>query len=165
MADRRFTTKQVVSAGGVVYRHGAPGLEVLLLQTSNGVWGLPKGTPADGETLDQTARREVREETGLEVELEEKIGDIEYWFARPDKRERLHKFVHFWLMRPTGGSLDHHDDEHVRVRWFPFPTALCRVTHNNSADILEQAAGLLAAREPGPETPLTRDRASPERAS
>ena len=165
MADRRYSTKQIVSAGGVVYRHGAQGLEVLLLQTPNGVWGLPKGTPDGGETLDQTARREVREETGLEVQLEEKIGDIEYGFARPNKRQRLHKFVHFWLMRPTGGSLDQHDDEHVSVRWFPLPAAFRRVTHDNSADILQQAAGLLAAREPDSETPLSQDRASAEPAS
>ena len=146
----RYNTKQAVSAGGVVYRYGEgpgpDGLEVLLLQTARRAWGLPKGTPDEGETLDQTACREVREETGLEVDIEEKIGVIEYWFARPEARERLHKFVHFWLMRPTGGSIDDHDDEHVSVRWFPFEAAMHRVTHNNSADILEQAADLLAGR-------------------
>jgi len=159
---RRYNTAQAVSAGGVVYRYGdrsgPDALEVLLLQTPRRVWGLPKGTPDEGETLDQTARREVREETGLEIDLEEKIGVIEYWFARPEARECLHKFVHFWLMRPTGGSIDDHDDEHVSVRWFPFSTAMRQVTHDNSADILEQAADLLAERRrstgpPAPDTP------------
>lgn len=142
-----FRTRQAVSAGGVVYRTGARGLEVLLLETHGGMWGLPKGTPNGGETLLQTARREVEEETGLRVVTEEKVGSIEYWFARAERRERLHKFVHFWLMRPVGGHLDHHDDEHVRVRWFPLTEALRRVTHRNSADILERAADLIAARD------------------
>jgi len=166
MTRRRYITKQTVSAGGVVYRRpialiavdppagdplaadpvAAERLEVLLLQTPSGVWGLPKGTPDAGETLAQTACREVREETGLEVQIGEKIGVIEYWFARPQTRERLHKFVHFWLMQPTGGSLDDHDHEHVSVRWFPLPAALRRVTHDNSADILQQAAGLIGTR-------------------
>lgn len=148
MADPRYRTKQVVSAGGVVYRHTPEGLEVLLLETPKGAWGLPKGTPDIGETLAKTACREVREETGLEVAIEEKIGSVEYWFARPARRERLHKFVHFWLMRPTGGSLDAHDDEHISVRWFPIDGALRQVTHDNSADMIEQAAQLLADRTP-----------------
>jgi 8-oxo-dGTP pyrophosphatase MutT (NUDIX family) len=148
MTDRgRYETRQAVSAGGVVYRLSNDDLHVLLLQTPKGIWGLPKGTPDDGETLLQTACREVREETGLLVDAEEKIGTIQYWFAHPDKRQRLHKFVHFWLMRPTGGSLDDHDDEHVSVRWFPVPDALHRVTHDNAAEIIEQAVGLVAKRD------------------
>ncbi len=142
-----FRTRQAVSAGGVVYRRAGDGLEVLLLQTPGGVWGLPKGTPDHGETLLQTARREVREETGLEVAAEEKVGAIDYWFVRAEQRERLHKFVHFWIMRPVGGRLDQHDHEHVSVRWFPLSEALRRVTHRNSAQILERAADLLIARD------------------
>ncbi len=146
MADKRFRVKQALSAGGVVYRDGPAGVEVLLVETHAGEWGLPKGTPDYGETLSQTACREVREETGLQVELEEKIGEIEYWFARPARRERLHKFVHFWLMRPTGGSLDDHDDEHVSVSWFRVDAALRQVTHDTSVEMIERAADLLAAR-------------------
>ena len=149
MADRRYRPRQAVSAGGVVYRPRGDGIEILLLKTPKGVWGLPKGTPDEGESLEQTAGREVREETGLEVELEERIGAIEYWFARPATKERLHKFVHFWLMRPTGGSIEDHDDEHVSVKWFPLQAALRRVTHDNAADILEQAADILTARKTG----------------
>ena len=148
--------RQTVSAGGVVYRRGAQGVEVLLLETPGGVWGLPKGTPDYGETLLQTAQREVREETGLEIASEDKIGAIDYWFVSPERRERFHKFVHFWLMRPVGGDLDHHDEEHVSVRWFPLRVALRRVTHKNSAQILECAADLLAARDAaGAEARLT----------
>ena len=145
--DGPLRTRQTVSAGGVVYRHGDQGVEVLLLETPGGIWGLPKGTPDYGETLLQTAQREVREETGLEIAPEDKIGTIDYWFVPPEHRERFHKFVHFWLMRPVGGDLDRHDEEHISVRWFPLGAAQRRVTHKNSAQILERAANLLAARD------------------
>ncbi len=150
MADNHFRVKRVVSAGGVVYRHRAGDLEVLLLETPTGEWGLPKGTPNDGETLSETACREVCEETGLRIAMEEKIGRVEYWFGRPALRQRLHKYVHFWLMRPVGGSILDHDHEHISVRWFPVEEALRRVTHDTSADMIEQAAVLLAARAAAP---------------
>ena len=145
--DAGIRTKQAVSAGGVVYRRNGDTIDVLLLETSGGIWGLPKGTPNDGETLAQTALREVREETGLEVACEEKIGTIEYWFVLSEQRERFHKFVHFWLMCPLGGSLDRHDDEHVEVRWYPLQSALKRVTHANTVEILQRAATLLEERD------------------
>lgn len=147
MAGRsRYQTKQAVSAGGVVYRRAADGFEVLLLETPGGKWGLPKGTPSEGETIQQTALREVREETGLEVELEEELDAIEYWFVRSAERTRFHKQVHFWLMRPVGGSIEQHDHEHVSVRWFPLPEALRRVAFANAAETLQRAATLLAKR-------------------
>ncbi len=141
-----YRTRQAVSAGGVVYRSGEEGVEVVLLETESGIWGLPKGTPDNGETLRQTAQREVREETGLDVDVEEKLGTVEYWFAVAAQRERFHKFVHYWLMRPVAGSLDKHDHEHVNVRWFPLEAAVKRVTHANSVDILRDAANLLEQR-------------------
>ena len=142
-ARKRYQTKQAVSAGGVVYRHGAAGLDVVLVKTPRGMWGLPKGTPNPAETLEQAALREVQEETGLEVALGEKVGSIEYWFAEPRERVRYHKYVHFWLMQPQGGSLDQHDAEHDCVEWHSFPKALRRVTHANTVRTLERAATLL----------------------
>lgn len=151
MARRpRLQTKQVVSAGGVVYRCTDSGCEVLLLETPGGQWGLPKGTPSPGERLEETAAREVAEETGLQVALEDKVGTITYWFVRPQAGERLHKVVHFWLMRPTGGSVELHDAEHVTVRWFPYAEALRRVTHENTSHILQEAARILERRRMTP---------------
>ena len=73
--------------------------------------GLPKGTPEPGESEVQTALREVREETGLEVESQGRIGSINYWFADSKQDVRFNKTVHFYLMLPTGGDLSLHDDE------------------------------------------------------
>lgn len=151
MARRpRLQTKQAVSAGGVVYRLHDTGYDVLLLETPGGQWGLPKGTPSPGERLEETAVREVEEETGLQVLLEDKVSTITYWFVRPQSGERFHKVVHFWLMRPTGGSVEHHDAEHVTVRWFPYAEALGRVTHENTSNILQEAGRILERRRVTP---------------
>ena len=143
---RRLRTQQAVSAGGVVSREGERGPEVLLLETPSGQWGLPKGTPEPGEALEETAAREVAEETGLAVAVREKVGTISYWFADAAAGARYHKRVHFWLMDPVGGSLADHDHEHVRVEWVPLEQALGRVTFENSAQILRTAATLLKRR-------------------
>ena len=126
------------SAGGVVYRivDGIP--EVILCGRDRPVlWSLPKGTPDEGETTEQTALREVREETGLEVVLEDVLGQIEYWFGRPGTR--IHKRVYFFLMSPTGGNTEDHDPEFDRVRWFKHVEALATMTHDNEARMVKEA--------------------------
>ncbi|MFN0251917.1 MAG: NUDIX domain-containing protein, partial [Kofleriaceae bacterium] len=66
--DTELRVEQAVSAGGVVFRHGAQGIEVLLCgRVREALWALPKGTPEHGESIEQTALREVGEETGLGV--------------------------------------------------------------------------------------------------
>ena len=79
--------------------------------------GAAQRTPELRETLEETAIREVTEETGLKVSLEAPIDFIRYWFVRPDDGVRCHKTVHFYLMSAVGGSLDDHDHEFDEVRW------------------------------------------------
>ncbi len=135
-----------VSAGGVVWRERErPGeVEVVLVQTPARRWSLPKGTPENGEKLDETALREVSEETGLQVQLDEKIGVMRYSFG--GEEARIDKAVHFWLMQPTGGSFEHHDDEHIDVRWVGLGDAMRMVSYRNTASLLEDAAALLDRR-------------------
>lgn len=108
------------------------------------MWGLPKGTPDPGETLEQTALREVREETGLEVRIVKKIGVIEYWFSR--ERVRYHKFVHYYLMIATGGDIESHDVEYDRIEWVPIEAALRKLSFKNEIDIVTNARKLIEAR-------------------
>lgn len=103
------------------------------------LWSLPKGTPSGAESLEETALREVTEETGLEVKIREKLGSISYSFLRPGDRVRCSKTVHFYLMSPTGGSMDLHDGEFDEVRWFEVGEALRLMTHPNEAHMAELA--------------------------
>lgn len=144
--DRRFPIVDLVSAGGIVYRRGGDQTEIVLVgRPSVGLWGLPKGTPDAGETLEQTARREVTEETGLAVAIERKVGEIEYWFVRAELGKRFRKRVHHFLMAPTGGDTADHDAEYDEVRWFPASEAVHRLTFANEAEMLRRALALLQA--------------------
>lgn len=148
MPGSALRTERVISAGGVVTREGEHGLEVLLCgRASDRLWALPKGTPEPGETLEQTALREVREETGVEVESEGLVGDIKYWFSRPQEGVRYYKTVRHYLLRPIGGDPSLHDHEFDDVRWFPVQEALKLLTYQNEVRILRQAIDLLRERE------------------
>lgn len=145
----KLKTQRVTSAGGVVFRRVEGALEVLICgRNADRLWALPKGTPEPGETLEQTALREVREETGVEVEAEGTVGDIKYWFSRPDEGVRYFKTVRHYLMRPVGGDPALHDHEFDDVRWFDAHEALRILTYQNEAKILRQAIDLAAERSP-----------------
>ncbi len=144
---------RATSAGGVVYRTAPGRTEVALVhRLKPALWALPKGTPQAGETLEETARRETREETGLEVEIEQPISSIRYFFVRG--RTRFAKTVHFFLMRPVGGDLSLHDHEFDEVLWWPLEEAIELVTYPTERSVLERAAALLAV------TPTAADQAS-----
>ena len=137
--------ENLVSAGGVVYRWDDGQLEIVLCGREEPVrWSLAKGTPNPGETMEATALREVREETGLAVQLEAPIGSINYWFADSQGNVRYHKTVHFYLMAPVGGNTQAHDPEFDVVQWFPADRALQALTYANEVEVLRQALELIA---------------------
>lgn len=154
--------ENLVSAGGVVYRRVNGTVEAALCgltqvygknkssetETGSGVegfrWSLAKGTPEHGETLEETALREVREETGLEVEIAAPLGSIEYWFANPELDVRYHKTVHFYLMVPVGGGFELHDPEFDVVRWFTSEEALEVLTYANEVTVLRRALEVIS---------------------
>lgn len=141
MAVKRST--RATSAGGVVYRRTTAGPEIVLAhRRAPSLWALPKGTPAAGESLEETALRETAEETGLAVEIEEPIGPISYVFVRGSTR--FFKTVHFWLMRPTGGDLSAHDHEFDDVRWVPLSEALRLMNYATERIVVERAERILA---------------------
>jgi len=149
--DVELRTEQAVSAGGVVYRRGPYGIEIVLCGRSwENLWALPKGTPEPGETLEQTALREVAEETGLGVRIVADLGTIGYTFARPSQGVKFDKTVHHFLMEPDGtGSVTAHDGEYDRVEWFAAEEALRVMTYRNEAHVVRRALDLIELREAG----------------
>jgi 8-oxo-dGTP pyrophosphatase MutT (NUDIX family) len=138
-------TARATSAGGVVHRAVDGRTEIALVhRRAPALWALPKGTPDSGETVDETALRETREETGLEVEIERQLRSIRYFFVRGTTR--FHKTVHFFLMRPIGGSLDAHDAEFDEARWVELPEALAIMTHATERSVVEEAAAIIEGR-------------------
>ena len=126
------------------------GIQVALAhRRSPPLWALPKGTPDSGETLEETAIRETREETGLEVEIERPLKSIRYFFVRGTTR--FNKTVHFFLMRAVGGSPEDHDAEFDEVRWVDLSEALALLTHATERSVAEEAAEALGAGT-GPDT-------------
>ena len=131
--------KRVVSSGGVIFRKVNGGFEVALVSRRN-IWCLPKGLIEANETADEAALREVKEETGLNGEIIGKIGEINYSFFR---NRRYFKTVHFYLLKLVGGSIEAHDSEMDKVKWFPISDAIRVLTYVNERKIMRKAVEML----------------------
>jgi len=130
-----------ISAGGVIFRRTGR-VEIALISTKGGkVWGLPKGAAEKGENLARTAHREVREETGLEGRIIEKLGHIEYFFTFKDVQgtKRIFKIVYFFLMEYTSGRVEDHDYEVDECRWVPIDEAAGLMRFKDEKDMIEKA--------------------------
>jgi 8-oxo-dGTP diphosphatase len=126
--------QEVRAAGGLVHRQAADGgVEVLLVHRPRyDDWSLPKGKAERDESDEDCARREVYEETGVRVELEEPIGSVHYY----DRKGRP-KVVHYWRMRPLSeadGFLP--NDEVDRIRWCSVPEAMGLLSYDHDRDLV-----------------------------
>jgi 8-oxo-dGTP pyrophosphatase MutT (NUDIX family) len=122
------------SAGGVVVDdHG----RILLIRArdlrNRAVWTLPKGALAAGESNEEAALREVREETGYRCEVVRELPAVTYWFQRDGRRVR--KTVHWYLMRPLEKVGDH-DHEVDEVRWVDRDEALTRLRYDSDRKLV-----------------------------
>lgn len=129
-----------VSAGGVVVDRG----EVLIIRHARGEWIMPKGHLEPGETPEEAALREVREETGLTAEILAPLGETAYAYRRKGESVLRPKRVIWYLMRPLNSR------EEVRLlraegllecAWLSFAQARERLTWAGDRTILERAAG------------------------
>jgi 8-oxo-dGTP pyrophosphatase MutT (NUDIX family) len=136
-------TRNEVSAGGVVFRaHDGGSFDVALIRTHEGRWQLPKGWVEEGEPCEQTAVREVREEAGVNAEVIAPLDTIEYWYRStydPGEPVRVHKFVHFFLLRYISGSTDDHDHEVQEARFVPIDDAVDMLAFPTECKVVELA--------------------------
>jgi 8-oxo-dGTP pyrophosphatase MutT (NUDIX family) len=130
--------KREFSAGGLVVRRfrGRPFLAVVKVK-DGAVMALPKGHPDEGESMREAAVREVREETGLETEALDKVGDVRYWYTLHG--ERVLKVVSFYLCRYLSGRIEDHDHEVDAVEWVPLDEAASRLTYRGERQMASQA--------------------------
>ena len=143
---------KVASAGGLVFRQSGDLIETLLCARARPgyqgedaplTWRLPKGTPEHGETVEETAQREVQEETGVRVNVLAPITSIRYFFVGHDDGIRYDKTVYFYLMEPLGGSTSDHDAEFDVVEWCSYEEALELLEYDNERSVLEAARSLI----------------------
>ncbi len=151
---------KVVSAGGLVFRQTNDLVETLLCARARPgfhgedaplTWRLPKGTPETGETVEQTAQREVQEETGVHVNVLAPITSIRYFFVGHDDGIRYDKTVYFYLMEPMGGSTSDHDAEFDVVEWCSYEEAVELLEYDNEREVLEAARSLIDSYRRGAE--------------
>ena len=139
------------SAGGVVVRvvRGRTVLAAIRPQGKpEGVWALPKGNLDPGESPADTAIREVREETGVEARLVEKLGDVRYVYTRRGG-VRVFKVVSFFLLRATRGRIGDIDEsarvEVAEARWLPLDEAPRLLAYGGEREMAAKARDRLGA--------------------
>jgi 8-oxo-dGTP pyrophosphatase MutT (NUDIX family) len=130
-----------VSAGGLVIRAVAGQPEIVVgrrkRERDGYVWSLPKGTPEEGETREETALREVREESGLEVRILSYFDAISYSFVRTG--ERIEKTVHYYIMEAIGGSFEQYDKEFDELRWVRMDEAVRLLDFQTESGLVQRA--------------------------
>jgi len=158
----RLRTVHEISAGGLVV-DGIDGprdeqLAALIGRVDRRgrmIWSLPKGHIEQGETAEQTAIREVAEETGIHGHVLAQLGSIDYWFVTEDRR--VHKTVHHYLLRFSGGELCDEDIEVTEVAWVPvteLPKRLAYADERKLAKVAHELIALLQSDGPDALPPL-----------
>jgi 8-oxo-dGTP pyrophosphatase MutT (NUDIX family) len=140
-----------ISAGGFVISKSDPLLVALMARFNRGgklEWCIPKGHLEGDETLEQAAVREVFEETGLETQITDYLGEVNYQFVQTGVR--INKTVHVYLLKQTGGELSFDHDPHneaSELQWVHVSELLTRLSHGNERRIAKMALELIEARD------------------
>lgn len=137
-------TKLQFSSGGIIYRKVGKKIEVALIVRGEGkIFCLPKGKIEKPETPQETALREVEEETGLKGKIDREIGKINYWFYSKEEKARIFKTVYFYLIKYESGETSRHDFEVEEVMWLSIDEALKIMTYPTERKMMQKAKQLL----------------------
>ncbi|WP_026360527.1 NUDIX hydrolase [Amycolatopsis nigrescens] len=139
---RRLTTVDETSAGGLVVDAERANAVLIGRLDRQGklLWSLPKGHIEDGETTEQTAVREVKEETGISAHVLTSLGTIDYWFVA--ERRRVHKTVHHFILEAAGGELSDEDVEVTEVAWVPLDELEAKLAYADERTLVRKARAL-----------------------
>ena len=136
-----------VSAGGlVVDSTGTKGLLIGRIDAKDSkrerlLWSLPKGHIETGETPEEAAVREVKEETGIDSAIAKSLGVIDFWFMAGGKR--IHKTVHHFLFKETGGKIAPQVSEVDDVRWFPLEEIVEKLAYPDEKKLIAHSKDLI----------------------
>ena len=113
--------------------------KVLLIKQTNGIWGFPKGHVEENETELQTAEREVKEETNIDVKIDEtKRYTMNYITDRGASKE-----VVLFLAKKIGGNLSRQESEISQIEWLGFDDAISRLSYKNTKDLFKKVVSQL----------------------
>jgi 8-oxo-dGTP pyrophosphatase MutT (NUDIX family) len=151
-AEQQKHMRKEFSAGAVVVRRLRHQWWIAVIEPArqgnpehqSGVVALPKGNVDPGESPEQTARREVLEETGLNAELLVTLGSIHYTYVRNwSRKEKIPKTVTFYLMKYRSGQIGKitpaMQHEVTRTYWMPLQEAVARLSYKEHRRIARQA--------------------------
>ena len=130
--------RHVRAAGGVLIRDGRV---ALVHRPKYDDWSLPKGKLNEGETWEDAALREVREETGYNVALHDELSSVEY----TDPKGRP-KTVRYWRMEPLAGEFEP-NDEVDELQWMTPDEAVERLSYDHDRELVLMAAHQAAEKE------------------
>lgn len=132
--------KHLHSAGGVIFRNTENTYEVALIAVKEkSLWTLPKGIIDKGEKPEETAIREIEEETGLKGTIVDGLGEKSYWFYLKEENTKYRKTVTYYLLEHSGGIIESHCYEVDETGWFPIDIAIKKVSYKTDREILEKA--------------------------
>ncbi len=134
-----MSTEREISYGGLVVR----GDEVLVITPAgrHRISTLPKGGADAGESAEQAAVREVREETGVEAAIRGELGEVQYWYRRGGRS--IFKTVRYFLCDYRSGDTADHDDEVEEARWIPLDLARSELSYPGERELAERALSKL----------------------
>ncbi len=138
------TIQYLKSSGGVIFRRINNEIEIVLIAVkNNNIWTLPKGLIDKGERSEDTAIREILEETGLSGSIIDLIGEKSFWFYIKNNNTKCKKTVVYYLLEHTGGDVKNNCWEVDEVKWFPIDAAITKASYKSDKEIIKKAKDLL----------------------